>query len=472
MSFYPRSFLGLIVLGNVLVILPLLAAVGYAALTVDDITRRGQEAVLQASRAGMLTHELQEHFDRMERLLQQHAEQPDPALLDEYRGLRQDWRRDSEEYVAIPLLADLAVRIGEIRKGEAAAYENLATHAQGLAQMKTIVVALRNELRPVLTDANRLVEREREAFRLQAQMLWQRLMAALVLALIFSALLLWLGRRMLANLWRRFERAVYALGEGRLSRPVWLKGPEDLQRVGHRLEWLRRRMLTLETERTRVMRHVSHELKTPLTSLREGVSLLSDGVAGPLTPQQSKITVIMQTNLVRLQGLIDGILRMQQANYAREHMETGMIRFDQLIEQALASFELAARERQVVISASLAPLTINGGSEALETLAGNLISNAIKFSPDGGVVNLSLRKEGDSAVLDVVDAGPGISEADRLRIFEPFYRGSASKNVPGIGLGLAISHEFALAHRGSLDIVDSLKGAHFRATLPLAERAP
>ncbi|MCX7174440.1 MAG: HAMP domain-containing sensor histidine kinase [Proteobacteria bacterium] len=470
MNHYPRSFLGLIVLGNILVVLPLLVAIGYASVTIDDITQRSQRAVPQASRAGMLSHELQEHFDNMGRILQQYEVQRDPALLEEYRALRRDWERDSEEYMSIPLLADLSARIGEIRKREAAAYANLATHLEGVAEMKTVIAGLGHGLRPLLEDAERLVQRERETFRLQAREMWRSLTAALLVALAFSALSLWFGRRTWSQLWRRFERAIYALGEGRLNRPVILKGPDDMQRVGQRLEWLRRRMQTLENERTRVLRHVSHELKTPLASLREGASLLTEGVAGPLTPQQEKIVGIMQTNVLRLQGLIQGVLRMQQANYARERMETSAIRLDQVIEQTLATFQPAARDRQVRIAASLAPLTVNGSSDALETLANNLISNAIKFSPDGGVVRVTLFPEGDNALLDVIDEGPGISDKDRERLFEPFYRGSAGKDIPGIGLGLAISHEYALAHKGSLDILVSEGGAHFRASLPLANR--
>jgi two-component system sensor histidine kinase GlrK len=227
-------------------------------------------------------------------------------------------------------------------------------------------------------------------------------------------------------------------------------------------------MVALEEERTRVLRHVSHELKTPLAALREGASLLNEGVAGPLTPQQTKIAGIMQLNALRLQELIDGLLRMQHASHAREHMEISAVRFDRVIEQTLATYQLAARDRLVRISGALAPLTVEGGSEALATLANNLISNAIKFSPDGGMVKVTLQQEGAEAVFDVTDEGPGIAHDERPHVFEPFFRGAAGKNVAGVGLGLAIAYEFALAHRGRLEIVDREGGAHFRAHLPLA----
>lgn len=467
MNIYPRSFLRMIVLGNVISILPLLVAVGYTSLTVDGLAQRSEMAVRQASQAATLGYALQEELDHMERVLRRYETLGDPTLLDDYLAVRQGWRKIANDYSSITLLADLAGRVREMQKQEAAAWEGLGAGGERLPQLKAAVAKLKAGLPSLLADANQLVEKERETFRLQAEYLRERLLAALLTALALTGLLLWLGRRMVERLWSRFERAVLALGEGRLDRRIRLKGPEDMQKVGSRLEWLRKRMLAFEDERVRIMRHASHELKTPLATLREGSSLLSEGVAGSLTPQQEKIVGIMQTNAIRLQGLIDGMLRLQQAGHASDHMETSSIRLDKLIEQTLTTIQLAARNRRVRITGSLSPLTIEGGAEELATLADNLISNAIKFSPDGGVVQITLVREGDDAVLDVVDEGPGIRTREMKRIFEPFYRGSASKKVPGAGVGLAIAHEFALAHCGSLEVVRSVRGAHFRARLPL-----
>ena len=471
MNLYPRSFLRLIVLGNVLTVLPLLAAVGYASLTVADLARRSEVAVLQASRAATLGYALQEDLLHMERILRQYEVLRDASLLAEYATERKEWRRSAEEYASMSLLASLAGRVSAMQQLEADAYAQLGARAERLPSLKAALATIKSGIEPLMGEANRLVEAEREAFRLKSEMLRERLMAAMLSALALTGLLVWFGRRMVARLWSRFERAVLALGEGRLERRIHLKGPDDMQQVGSRLEWLRKRMLELERDRTRVMRHASHELKTPLATLREGASLLSEGVAGPLTPQQAKIAGIMNTNALRLQGLIDGLLRMQQASHARDHMDAGAIRFDSVIEQTLSSIRLAARDRRLRIAGSLAPLTVRGNAEALATLADNLISNAIKFSPDGGAVQVTLARQGDSAVLDVIDDGAGISAEEGARIFEPFFRGSAAKGVPGAGLGLAIAHEFVLAHRGRLEIVERSGGAHFRASLPLDRAA-
>lgn len=101
------------------------------------------------------------------------------------------------------------------------------------------------------------------------------------------------------------------------------------------------------------------------------------------------------------------------------------------------------------------------------TIVYNLLSNAIKFSPDNGIIKITLAHDAKQATLDVEDQGPGVAAQDAQRIFEPFYRSSASRHIAGVGLGLAIAREFLLAHRGEMKLVPSSTGAHFRVVLPL-----
>lgn len=469
MTVYPRSFLRMILLGNVMVMLPLLAAVMYASIDVVELTRRSDEAVRQALQATTVGHRLEEELTQMERVLRQYEVLDDRALLGEYAAAHAEWQRGLEVYMAIPILSGMLPAVLEIQRREMDIFSAMEGGHHRRGRLLPPLVELRRSMAPLLAQADALLTAEREDFHHETDELRQRLMLALFSALALSGFLLWFSRRMIATLWSRFERAIQALGDGKLDRRIQLKGPQDLQRVGQRLEWLRRRMVELERERTRVMRHASHELKTPLAALREGASLLHEGLAGSLSPQQLRIAAIMQGNAVRLQVLIDALLNLQQAGYARDKMETSPVRLDQLIEEILATHQLAARSRHLRISGSLAPLTIEGNREGLATLANNLIANAIKYSPDGGHVQIDLSRENESAVLDVQDDGPGIPAEDRERVFEPFYRGKVGKEVAGVGLGLAISREFALAHRGTLELLDTKIGAHFRARLPLVK---
>ncbi|MDD5247584.1 MAG: HAMP domain-containing sensor histidine kinase [Rhodocyclaceae bacterium] len=472
LNLYPRSFLQLILLGNVLVALPLLAVIGYASLKLDDLARRSGEAMRQASQAASLGRSLPEDLERMERSLRQYEVLRDPSLLDDYAAARRDWRKDSAAFAAIPLTAPLAGRLDALRQGEEAAYARLGKRAAGLAALKTAVIQLKQGVHPLLAQASRLADAEDEAFRAQTESLRRHMQVAEALAVAAAGFLLWWGRRLTVRLWSRFERAVLALGEGRLDRRIRLKGPEDLQRVGRRLEWLRRRLKALEEQRTLVLRHVSHELKTPLAAMREGTALLTEGAAGALTAPQAKIVDIMHGNVLRQQTLIEGLLKLQQAGFAGERFEPQPVRLDALVEQVLATHQLVARNKHLHLSASLAPLEVAGGRDELTTIVDNLVANAIKFTPDDGHIAVSVSGHDGQAALDVVDDGPGIPAADRDRIFEPFYRGQATRGEAGVGLGLAISHQFARAHRGDLTLLEAPAGAHFRLTLPLLRAAP
>lgn len=311
-----------------------------------------------------------------------------------------------------------------------------------------------------------LVVADPGGLRIRIDALRGQLLVAEALALVAAGVLLWFGRRVTARLWSRFERAVHALGSGQFDRRIRLKGPEDMRRVGRRLDWLRSRLLALEEQRTLVFRHVSHELKTPLATLREGAGLLQEEAAGPLTEQQKKIAGIMHSNALRLQALIESLLKLQQAGFMRDRLEAGVIRLDELLREVLDSHQLATRDKHLHIAGALAPLAVEGGREELLTILDNLVSNAIKYSPANGTIRIAASQAGEQAVIDIIDAGPGIPAADRERIFEPFYRGRTTRGVTGVGLGLAIAQQFVLAHRGTLELVDSTSGAHFRVTLP------
>lgn len=470
-NFYPRSFLQLILLGNILVALPLLGAVAYTSYRLDDLARRSGNAMRQASQAATLGHVLPEALDRMERSMRQYEVLHDPALLDEYAGARRDWRQNLATYGTIPLLEPLTERIAELRDTEAEAYRQFGSRADGLAQLKATLPELKRRFHPLLDEASRLADEERQAFRQQAESLRQQMLIAEVIALGATGLVLWFARRTTARLWSRFERAVFALGEGRLERPIRLKGPADMQRVGRRLEWLRRRLKSLEEQRTQVLRHVSHELKTPLAALREGTSLLSEGAVGALTEPQAKIVHIMHGNVLRQQSLIDSLLKLQQVRSAPERFEPAPVRLDVLIQQILATHQLVARNKRLHISGSLAPLEVEGGREELMTIVDNLVSNAIKFSPEGSHIQVSATHQDDQAIVDIVDGGPGIPADDRDKVFEPFYRGKAARGITGVGLGLAIAHQLTRAHRGDLELLDTSSGTHFRVTLPLLQNA-
>src|SRR5690606_2987690 len=107
---------------------------------------------------------------------------------------------------------------------------------------------------------------------------------------------------------RQVAHAIRRLGSGNFDDPISVSGPKDLQYLGHQLDWLRLRLTDLEQQKAKFLQHISHELKTPLTAIRESVDLLADGVVGPLNEQQSEIAGILRSNARQLQALIEDLL--------------------------------------------------------------------------------------------------------------------------------------------------------------------
>jgi len=242
--------------------------------------------------------------------------------------------------------------------------------------------------------------------------------------------------------------------------------------MGQRLEWLRSRLHELEEQQNRFLRHVSHELKTPLTAVREGAELLRDRVGGELSAEQQEIVRIVRENTLSLQKLIEDLLNYHQTR-SMEPQTLGPVALEDVIRRVAREHKLAAFARMITFEAKLTSAIVIGDGNKIRAIVDNLLSNAIKYSPRAGEISLELRIENDFAVLDVIDEGPGIDPGDRPRIFDSFYQG---KNAPegrikGSGLGLAIAREYALAHGGRIEVLDRSdggRGAHFQLRLPLA----
>ncbi|HEY4729675.1 MAG TPA: HAMP domain-containing sensor histidine kinase, partial [Myxococcales bacterium] len=258
------------------------------------------------------------------------------------------------------------------------------------------------------------------------------------------------------------------LGGADFSRSIAVRGPEDLRYLGRRLDWLRRRLDEFETQKNRFLRHVSHELKTPLTALREGAELLHDEVAGPLAPPQRQVVAIMRDNSVKLQRLIEELLDYQRALHAAASLEVKPVMLDQLVAEAARAHHLAAQAKGLRLLVDAQPAMLEADPEKLRSIVDNLISNAVKFTPSGGVISVKARALAGEAVIEVMDSGPGVPPEERESIFNLFFRGrtKADTGVKGSGLGLAIARELVEAHGGEIAVVAGGAGGHFRVTLP------
>jgi two-component system sensor histidine kinase GlrK len=294
------------------------------------------------------------------------------------------------------------------------------------------------------------------------------LTASVATALVLAAMLaigfgFWLSRPL-----QRIETAIERLGEQRYDQVVTVGGPADTRRLGLQLNWLHRRLADLDQSKERFLLHISHQMRTPLAALREGVSLLEDEVAGPLNGGQREIGHILRQNTVALQAQIEDLLRYNAAAFNAQHLQRTNVDLVALLQRVVDEQHLQwrARNLDVRVSGPCVSALVDAGKLAL-ALA-NMLSNAVRFSPMGGNIALVVGSGPAGHSIDCIDQGRGVAPEDAGRIFEPFYQGrrQPAGAGKGNGVGLSIAREYVVAHHGSVKLLASDIGAHFRIELP------
>jgi len=469
----PKSIRQLLLVGFVLVIVPLMVALIHATYSVDQLVAQGQRALFATVRATHSSEQLVDVITDMERHARQYKVLGDIALLEFYQENHQKFL-DTVKRLAELNLSDMQhEHLDMISEVEAEVNKVLSSFPYDALETAAAVDAfagLSRDARKILVENRKLVEREVgrldvNGVRVQRRMLAQAMAlvpGAMILAVVFTILI--------TRPIRLMDKAIRRLGDGDFSRPAHIVGPRDLEQLGERLEWMRTRLMEVEQDKNRFLHHISHELKTPLTAIREGAELLNEGIVGNLNVQQGEIAAILRDNTLQLQKLIENLLDFNIAISRASQLRVERVNLSELIELVLADHKVAALARQLDLNIALEAVELTGDRTKLQALVDNLVSNAIKFSPEKGHLYIRLEQQGEQAVIEVEDSGPGIPEEDRSRIFDAFYQGSSSANthVRGTGLGLSIAREYAQAHSGYIEAIDGDgPGACLKVVLPI-----
>ncbi len=476
---YPTSFLGLLLVGFAIVTLPLIAGLVSNAFSIERLSEQSQKAVYNATLATQSARQLGATALALERSARFFAVSGDRELIESYNRTREQFLRQLQQLQNLPLAAEMLAATAKIRTLEAAAYSALISETPTIdlqRRMEREFGDVSDRAQKLNTLADRSVEAEVANLRASAaksrnQVFWQ------MLAIVPSALLLIAGfTYLLARPIRDLDAAIHRLGEGKLAKRIRVTGPRDIEKLGQQLDWLRQRLIVLEDQKTRFFQHISHELKTPLTALREGSDLLSEEVVGTLNPEQHEIARILKQNSQSLERLIQDLLTYSQSQSAQrlnqtQALELVPLQLLDLVDDVLETQKLAIVGKSIGIRRENEKVTLQGDAKKLRVVLDNLISNAIKYSPVGGTVTIRMVKQEENAVIEVLDEGPGIAEADRERIFDAFFRtASAIKSgAKGTGLGLAIVRDYVELHHGTVEAVAtsaSSAGARIRVILP------
>jgi signal transduction histidine kinase len=214
---------------------------------------------------------------------------------------------------------------------------------------------------------------------------------------------------------------------------------------------------------------VSHELRTPLAAMDGWLHILLDGEPGPLNEEQHRFLTTVKRNSDRLMRLVGDLLLMGQMDAGRFTLDLADVDLSELVSETVALFEGPATEKRIELTADTGPgAMVHGDRLRLGQALSNLVSNAVKFTPEGGQVRVRVGERGGTCQVEVTDSGIGIPPEDRAHLFERFYRASTATGTAGSGLGLAISKAIAEAHGGTIRIADSGgSGTRFVVEFPL-----
>jgi two-component system sensor histidine kinase GlrK len=466
-----------------LVTLPLLVGVGTAALKLSDLLDESSRAVIASTDATSGTSQAQRALTNMFRHASQYVEsQPvegerNEAILDREAILKRFVTASESLTAALSSLAnlefstDIATDIGQIQATQAAWSASLAdpgiTKAKIDSQynnMNELVGSIKDQMQAQISA--RLAQLEEETRSSQSALAWQAaaLLPGTLILVAFFALLV--GRPM-----RQIDRAIRELGKGNFSNSIAISGPADIETLGRQLEWLRQRLRESTEEKNKFLRHMSHELKTPLANIREGTELLLDGVVGDLDLQQTEVTTILRDNGVKLQRLIENLLTFSAWHTKTAALDITSFELKPFVFSTLSQHKLAIANREIRLDLDIAPVRVRADEAKLRLVLENLVSNAVKFTPRDGQIAVRARHTAGELIIEVEDSGPGIPADERERVFEAFFQGRRIQGGPvgGTGIGLSVVSECVQAHAGTIKLKteSTLGGAHFEVRLPM-----
>ncbi|MGL4352618.1 MAG: sensor histidine kinase [Aeromonas popoffii] len=460
----PRSLLQVVLMGFVLVLMPLGGMIWHdsqalehlSQLTSDELER----AVRDTRRATLFTTQAID----LERTLRRYAVLGDERILASYQQQLASYR------------SLLAAHQSSIPDAEV--YTGLEQALTWLDSMQDLTRAKAESTSPKFDEFNQFNQQLEIITRNQVDEHVSRVRATIAdlmteiwwvsgFVAVLSLLLVLLFTYLIIHPVRQIESRILSLGAGVEpdKRPV--DGPAELVLLGERIGWLHDKLKELEQQKYQFLRHVSHELKTPLAVLREGADLLSEQLVGPLTPDQQEICQMLEENSRRLQTLIERLLDFNRLSQ-QEAFNLTPVALAPLLSELSAEYRLALESKQISVHLPTDPIMLQAESYRLRLILDNLFSNAVSYGAKGGQIWIRAGQDVDGGWLEVANEGPSIPLAERERIFEPFEQGSIVRQglLNGSGMGLSIARESAMSLGGELVLVeDEQADVCFRLTL-------
>jgi len=295
----------------------------------------------------------------------------------------------------------------------------------------------------------------------------ERLLLAFAAGLVVAAAFAWYLSRRITTPVLQLSVAADEVAAGNYDVDVPEGGAGEIGELADRFGQMASRLAEAEELERNFLMSVSHELRTPLTAIRGHVEALREGVVTDEELRVASLTVIA-AEAERLERLVGDVLDLAKLDAHRFTVLQEEVDMGRLVDNAYAAFSEEARRRGIEYECEVEanPVIVSDGDRVLQIIS-NLLSNAFRWTPDGGRVGLELSATDGTVYVAVADSGPGVPPSQRERIFRPFW----SRGGGGTGLGLAIASELAGALGGRIELESSAdKGSRFELVLPTRPR--
>lgn len=316
-------------------------------------------------------------------------------------------------------------------------------------------------------NEQKIAENQQQLKALQSSFInW--LVALLPLTMLVGGGFLWRISGRLKGLTNVIDK----LGQGHWQQTISVQGSAELVELGNKLQWVQAQLHTLEQQKDTFLRHVTHELKTPLASMVEGTDLLTDEIVGPINKEQQAVLALITQSMERLRTMIESLLSYNAIRTSKDNLNE--VEFRHIIKKINNHFEhrLQAREQTLCWHSNLPDKPLPLAGELIEMSLIQLISNALKYSANESSVKVELALVESQLIITVSDHGIGIKEHEKSKIFNAFYQTKASQieNSQGSGLGLTIVKESIEHLKGTITVEEnSPQGCCFTIQIPIQQ---
>lgn len=467
----------LILLGFTLVALPLVIALVYSTTKVNLMSKQSTEAIFSVVALTKVNRELSEDQLTLERYASQYIVLKDTELKVSY--LAQEEKviaiiNDNLTFYNDEKLSQLTQEyllvitvISELLNAE-----NLNDNTLETVQEKFVTLTEVSQKIHLRSDV--LINNQAGNIDVMAKKLNETMLNSLLtipMILIISAIFIYLISTPLKLLISRIQ----LLEQGYFEQEVKLSGPPEMIEIADALEVMRLRLHALELQKSSFIRHISHELKTPLAAIREGTELLYDNSVGKLNDEQQEICYIIKDSVNKLQRLIEDLLDFNIVLDSTSLQDSEKMSIKPILDSVLSDHKLDIKRKKLQVTQDHENVSIYSNVKQVKVVLDNVISNAIKYSEDHGKITICSECINNQLQLSIEDNGSGIDDAIKAKIFDAFYQGPAPSNnfIKSSGLGLTIVKELLMRLNGDIQIESGQynnKGTNVKITLPRAQR--